>query len=440
MNKRRIMLVEDEKVVAADIAQCVTGLGYEVVGAAATGTEALRLAVNTMPDLVLMDIKLKGVLDGIDVAAALYDQFKIPVVYLTAHADAEILERAKQTAPSGYVLKPFDDRTLRTAIEMAFDRHRRERQLIEGGQRLAAAIGSIDEAVILTEESGKVALMNRVAEVLTGWTQAEALGKPASQVFAILNAHTGAPQASPIGRVFREGLAIGLGEDVLLLSRNGLRQPIQGSATPVREGQTHQVGVCLLFRAIGQRAADESWGAVDHGATSRLEILGRLTGAVAGEFTRLLEAGRGRTHAARLANRLLEFGQRQPTAPANLDLNELISGLDDLLQCALGDHIELQLALPPGAAGAKADPGRIELILMHLALTARDAAFSGPFRIETSTVSSADTGDGYAVISITPQAAGDLPALDEIVRQSPGEIRIVVEDGAVKIYLPWRTL
>ena len=85
-------------------------------------------------------------------------------------------------------------------------------------------------------------------------------------------------------------------------------------------------------------------------------------------------------------------------------------------------------------------PAELRNFLMHLALTARDAAFSGPFRIETSTVSSADTGDGYAVISITPPAAGDLPALDEIVRQSPGEIRIVVEDGAVKIYLPWRTL
>jgi len=89
MSKARIMLVEDEKVVAADIQACVEGLGYEVVGSAATGTDALRQAVNTMPDLVLMDIKLKGVLDGIDVAAALYDQLKIPVVYLTAHADAE---------------------------------------------------------------------------------------------------------------------------------------------------------------------------------------------------------------------------------------------------------------------------------------------------------------------------------------------------------------
>lgn len=434
------MLVEDEKVVAADIQECVKGLGYEVVGAAATGTEALRLAVKTMPDLVLMDIKLKGVLDGIDVAGALYDQLKIPVVYLTAHADAEILERAKQTAPSGYVLKPFDDRTLRTAIELAFDRHRRERQLIDGGQRLAAAIGSIDEAVIVTQESGQVALMNRVAEALTGWKQEEALAKPVDEVFTILNVRTGAPQASPIGRVFREGVAIGLGDDVLLLGRHGGRQLIQGSATPVRDGEAHAVGVCLLFRAASQRAADEPWGAPDHGSANRLEILGRLTAAVAQKFTRLLEAGRGRTHAAHLANRLLEFGQRQPAPPAYLDLNELISGLDDLLQCALGDDIGLQLTLGPGAGGANADPGPIELILMQLALSARDAAFSGQFSIETSTVSSEDTGDGYAIVTVTPPAVGrDLPALDEIVRHSPGEIRLSVEDGAVKIYLPSAT-
>lgn len=437
MSKPRIMLVEDEKVVAADIQECVKGLGYEVVGSAATGTEALRMAVETMPDLVLMDIKLKGVLDGIQVAGALYGQLKIPVVYLTAHADAEILERAKLTAPSGYVLKPFDDRTLRTAIEIAFDRHKRERQLIEGGQRLAAAIGSIDEAVIVTEESGRVALMNRVAEALTGWTQAEAVGKPAGEVFTMLNARTGAPQPSPIGRVFREGVAIGLGDDVLLLGRHGAREPIQGSATPVADNESQAVGVCLLFRAASQRSADEAWGTPDHGSANRMQILGRLSAAVAKKFTRLLAAGSGRTHAARLAGCLLEFGQRQPAAPSNLDLHDLISGLDDLLQCALGDQIALQIVLAKEAATVKADPGRIELILIHLALSARDAAFPGQFSIETSAVRGADTGGGYAIVTVTPPELGrDLPALDEIVRQSEGEIRFSAENGAIKIYLP----
>lgn len=438
MNKPRILLVEDEKVVAADIQECVKGLGYDVVGAATTGTEALRLAVRTEPDLVLMDIKLKGVVDGIDVAGALYDQLKIPVVYLTAHADAEILERAKQTAPSGYVLKPFDDRTLRTAIEIAFDRHRRERQLIESGHRLAAAIGSIDEAVIVTQENGQVALMNRVAETLTGWKQDEALGRPLDEVLTIFDAHTGSPQPSPIGRVFREGIGIGLGGHAVLLAKHGGRTPIQGSATPVRDGEQQTVGVCLLFRAASQRTGGEPWGAPDHGSASRMEILGRLTAAVAQKFSSLLEGSRGRTRATRLANRLLDFGQRQPAPPTNLDLNELIAGLEDLLQCALGDEIALHTVLPAGLRAAKADPGQIELLLMHLAISARAYGSPGPFAIETSAVTGEDSG-AYAIVTVTPPAgcsADGLPALDEIARQSSGETRISGEDGAIKIYLP----
>ena len=104
------MLVEDEKVVAADIQECVKDWDTRWWAPPPPAPKLCGWLVNTMPDLVLMDIKLKGALDGIDVAGALYDQLKIPVVYLTAHADAEILERAKKTAPSGYVLKPFDER------------------------------------------------------------------------------------------------------------------------------------------------------------------------------------------------------------------------------------------------------------------------------------------------------------------------------------------
>ncbi len=441
MNKPRIMIVEDERVVAADIQECVTGLGYDVVGSAASGIEALEMIVATEPDLVLMDIKLKGNLDGIDVAGALYDQLKIPVVYLTAHADAEILERAKKTAPSGYLLKPFDDRTLSTAIEMAFDRHRRERQLIEGGERLATAIGSIDEAVIVTQENGQVAVMNRMAETLTGWKQDEALGRSLGEVFTVLNARTGAPQVSPVGRVFREGVSIALGETVVLLGRDGTRMLIQGTAAPVRDGETKVVGACLLFRGATQRSADEPWGTPNHGSTSRMEILGRLTAAVAQRFSSLLEGSRGRSRAARLANRLLEFGQRQPSDPTRLNLNTLISGLDELLQCALGDNISLHIDLDPGAPKVTADPGQIELMLMHLAISARESAYPGQFSIGTSRVASADAGGSYAIVNVTPPPAGNssallLPALDEIVSQSAGEIRLSSEHGSLRIYLP----
>jgi len=441
MNKPRILLVEDEKVVAADIEECVKGLGYDVVGSAATGAEALRLAVNAAPDLVLMDIKLKGPLDGIDVAGALYDQLKIPVVYLTAHADAEILERAKKTAPSGYVLKPFDDRTLRTAIELAFDRHGRERQLIEGGERLATAIGSIDEGVIVTQANGRIAVMNRVAEELTGWTQEEASGRALGDVFVTLKGMTGSLQPSPAGRVLREGLSVGLGENTLLRGRHGTSTPIQGSAAPVRDRNAETVGVCLLFRAANQRSGDENWGAPDHVSASRTEILGRLTAGVAERLANLLKAGRGRARAAQLSRRLLEFAQRQPAPAGMVDLNQLVAGLEDLLRCALGGDIELRTALHPRTGKVKADAGRIEMLLMNLAVAARDAAPGGCFSIETSASGSEGSADRFAMLTVSGRDARhnpalDLPRLDEIVREGAGEIRVASEDGAVKIYVP----
>jgi len=441
MSKPRILLAEDEKVVAADIEECVKGLGYEVVGSAASGVEALRLAVQTEPDLVLMDIKLKGDLDGIDVASALYERLNIPVVYLTAFADVEILERARKTAPSGYVLKPFDDRTLRAAIEIAFDRHRRERELIDGGQRLATAVRSIDEALIVTQEDGQVAVMNHMAETLTGWKQEDALGKSLGDVFTMLNAETGSLQPSPIGRVFREAISIGLGEHNLLLGKYGTSTPIQGSATPVRDGDNGTVGVCLLFRAAGHRARDENWGAPEPACISRLEILGRMTAAVAQKFSSLLEVDDGRGRAARLADRLLAFGQRQPSLPVSVDLNELITGLEDLMRCALGDRIELHTLQASGTGMVKADPGLVELLLMQLAISARENQSAGRFSMETSAIENELSEAGYALVRVSLEGsehnpAADLPALDEIVRQGSGEIRIANESDGIHIYLP----
>jgi len=439
MSKPRILVVEDEKVVAADIEVCIRRLGYEVVGSAATGAEALRKAVTEQPDLVLMDIKLKGALDGIDVANALSEDLRIPVVYLTAHADAEILDRAKKTAPVGYVLKPFDERTLHTEIEIAYDRHQREKRLVEGSLQLATALGSIDEAVIVTH-GGQVALMNRVAETLTGWSQADAIGKPVGDVFVLLNGETGSLMPSPIGRVQREGISIALGDRSVLSARNGTRIPIQGSAAPVRDSDGN-VGVSLLFRSSSQRAADENWGAPEHTSLGRLEILGRLTTAVAAKLAALLETNNETTRAAGLVNLLLKFGQRQPAPPVALDLNELVSGMEDLLRCALGSDLALRMKMGAGSRRVKADPGQVELILLHLAVSTQQCGASGAFVIETAGPSAGDMEDGYATLTVVPPDNGaissvDLPALDEIARQSPGEIRVSRENGAVDIYLP----
>lgn len=126
MESREILVVEDEGIVAADIEECLTGLGYKVLAVAPSGEEAIRLAEELDPNLVLMDIRLQGEIDGIAAAAYMRDRLQTPVVYLTAHADPATFERAKITEPYGYVLKPFKEMELRTAIELAMYRHDQE--------------------------------------------------------------------------------------------------------------------------------------------------------------------------------------------------------------------------------------------------------------------------------------------------------------------------
>jgi CRP-like cAMP-binding protein/CheY-like chemotaxis protein len=128
MGKAKILIVEDEAIVAADIEDCLHNLGYDVCGCAASGERAIVLAEQKQPDLVLMDIMLQGLMDGIRAAAHLKEVLNLPVVYLTSHADEFTLERAKVTEPFGYVLKPFEEVNLRIALELALHKHRMQRE------------------------------------------------------------------------------------------------------------------------------------------------------------------------------------------------------------------------------------------------------------------------------------------------------------------------
>jgi two-component system, response regulator PdtaR len=126
--KKRILIVEDEAIVATDLLEHLLRLGYEVAGIAHTAHDSLRLAGEYKPDLAIMDIEIIGPRDGIDAAAALRERFKLPVIFLSSHSDIETLDRAKTCEPYGYILKPFDPRELRAIIEMALYKHAAEQE------------------------------------------------------------------------------------------------------------------------------------------------------------------------------------------------------------------------------------------------------------------------------------------------------------------------
>lgn len=126
MSANKILIVEDEAVVSLDISRRLEKMGYEVMGRLASGEEAMEMIQEERPDLVLMDINLQGELDGIETATKLYKEYNLPVIYLTAYAGDSTLERAKVSKPYGYILKPFKERELHAAIEIAISRHETE--------------------------------------------------------------------------------------------------------------------------------------------------------------------------------------------------------------------------------------------------------------------------------------------------------------------------
>jgi CheY-like chemotaxis protein len=131
----KILIVEDETIVAMDMQRRLGRLGYEVAGVAGSGEEALIRAEETRPDLALMDIMLAGKIDGIETAERMRRRFDIPVLYITAYADEETLDRARATEPIGYIIKPFEERAVHAAIEMALYRHSTRKPARRGGDK-----------------------------------------------------------------------------------------------------------------------------------------------------------------------------------------------------------------------------------------------------------------------------------------------------------------
>jgi len=119
MEAKRIFVVEDESIVSLEIQSRLKSLGYQVAGTASSGDEAIRKVLELKPDLILMDIRIKGNIDGIDTAAEIHKHLEIPVIFLTAYADEATLQRAKVTDPFGYIIKPFEERELEISIEIA---------------------------------------------------------------------------------------------------------------------------------------------------------------------------------------------------------------------------------------------------------------------------------------------------------------------------------
>jgi diguanylate cyclase (GGDEF)-like protein/PAS domain S-box-containing protein len=253
MSKATILIVEDEIVVAQDIQLILIQLGYKALDPVPSGEAALANLEKANPDLVLMDIHLIGELDGIATAELIRQRLDVPIIYLTAHSDDATLRRANVTAPYGYILKPFEERELAIAVDIALYRHRIEQKLHQMERWLASTIKSMGDAVLTADLHGRVTFMNQIAEELTGWNSGEALGRNFGEVLKLVDSHTREALPNLVQRVIQEEMVIEIGANTLLVTRDGMERPIGDSAAPIWDNEGNIVGVVIVFRDVAVR-------------------------------------------------------------------------------------------------------------------------------------------------------------------------------------------
>ncbi|MFC1569369.1 response regulator [bacterium] len=435
-NKKKILVVEDEHIIAMEIQERLEDLGYCVTGTASSKQAAIRLTESNPPDLVLMDIMLGNEMGGLDAAEYIHAHHDIPVVFLTAYSDKKTLARAKQAEPYGYILKPLDEREVSSAIEISLYKHEMEKKLKANEQWVSTTLKSIGDAVITTDMNGSIVSINPSAEKLTGWSQEEAMGQDINKVFQIINDNNRKRVDNPVETVLNTGEPISL-TNTLLIAKNGKKIPIDNNAAPIRDDHSNLNGVVLVFRDIAEKKQMEE----QLRQACKMDAIGTLAGGVAHDFNNILTAIRGNAElilpdikqqsslyqfiqeiqdsadqAADLTRKLLLFSCNKPMSFEILDLNVVIENMTNMIRRSIGEDVRINKDLLPDLSSIKADKGTLEQILVNLSMNARDAMpEGGTLTIETKHVTiseiqssqsnEARSGD-FVCLSITDTGVG----------------------------------
>jgi PAS domain S-box-containing protein len=409
-----ILIVEDERVSAEEIAALVRDTGHSVVGISLSGEAALTDAEELHPDLALVDVKLRGGLDGIMLAERLQNNLDIGAIYVTGHSEGDILERATQTGAYGYVLKPVDGRTLQASIEMALARRSRDRGLRTHGEWLSNLLRNIGVAVLATDETGSLRYANPLATSLTGFEEGQELG-PAFR----LTDECGR-ESLPVEEALRRGSIVDFPSGSTLPLKNGQPLPVEGSAAPLFDGDDRARGVVVaLYDGTERRHAER-----ERLRAQRLDSLATLAAGIAHDFNNSLaimlncaslarQAARDNTpllddllddlvHAGELASgHTPQNTAFQPGgAPARRRLElvpfiERIVGLS-LRGSSVQPHFDFEEALRP----VFADETQLSQVFTNLVLNARDA-LRGHGRIHVR-ARNVRVGEGDSVLSAGP--------------------------------------
>jgi len=410
MAKARVLIVEDETIVALDLSELLRNLGYDVIGAAGTGLEAIDAASALRPDLILMDIHLRGKMDGIEAARVIGQRMTVPVIFLTAHGDAPTVDRALEASPHGYLMKPFDEQALHRVIEVVLTRVRSERMTRDEAaealwwseERFRLLVDAVvDYLIVLLDIEGRMISWNAGAERMTGFSAEEAIGRPMTMLFP--------PELRDDERL-RHQLAIT--EKTKRQEFEGWRMRKDGSRfwaesvrTPVFDRNQKLRGFATITRDVTERHALEAQllqaqkleslgklaGGVAHDFNnmlmvifSRVEILRRVLGTVEPQRRYVEDIGAAASKSRDLTQQLLAFARRQVFHPQITDLNDVVRSTMQLLIPTLGEDVVTRVERQDSLWPVYADPGKLHQILLNLAVNAREAMpVGGLLTVET---------------------------------------------------------
>ncbi|MDT4329938.1 two-component system response regulator [Methylomonas sp. MS20] len=258
MQASKILIVEDEGIIAMDIRRQLEGFGYQVVATAFSGGQAITLANQHKPDLVMMDIVLKGEMDGISAAQAIVESLRIPVIFLTAYSDSATLARAKATGAYGYLVKPFRPDELHASIEVALYKHQLERKLKESEQWFGKTLRCISDAVIATDTDSRVRFMNPVAEDATGQSLEQAKGRRIEELMTLVSESDRGVLENPIISTLKSLEVTALERATILVNPQGTEFPVDDGAAPIIDDDGTLFGAVMVFRDITARREMEN--------------------------------------------------------------------------------------------------------------------------------------------------------------------------------------
>lgn len=382
MSGPAIMVVEDETIVALDMKNRLQQLGYRVVGRAVSGTEAIQYASYLQPDLILMDVRIQGDLDGIETAERIRSRHDIPIIYLTAYSDEETLKRAKITEPYGYLIKPFEERELHTIIEMTLHKHAMERKLRQQSNRLQAIVDTVPEGIVMLNAENEIVLANSL-----GLDYLEVIAeRDPETVLRAIGQHT-------LDKLFASA---GIWHDIE--TDDAEKRAFVVTAKPVAS-DPNVGGWVIIMHDVSER--QEMLRRVQQ--HTHLAAIGQLAAGIAHDFNNILTvlsfgdkvvlmthpelSAHGREclennlrqieRASQLVKQVLDFSRRLPLEPIMVDLLPLIKETAKMLERTLPENIELTVQHELSTCILLADPGRIQQVVTNLVLNARDALPSG---------------------------------------------------------------